>query len=139
LDILYIADWIISSHESEEKDESLGYDQLAQKLLSYANDFGCGDCVEKDHKEGRYYPTRLLEDEIFEAKIIEKYDDLTFWDELVYRLTTRDLLRKFSPDELADMDRTKFFEETASIEESYEQEFADSGLSKLIISPLVPT
>ncbi|MHC1745667.1 MAG: hypothetical protein AB9895_00800 [Negativicutes bacterium] len=128
MDVLYIADWVMSAFDETGNSKPDPHDQLEQKLLSYAKDFGFEDYVEQDKSAGRYYPTRLFEDETIATEIIDQYDENTFWDELAHRLAQRDIELKYGREQLAEMDMAQVFEEMSIIEDEYNEKFEETGL-----------
>ena len=134
LDILYIADWITSAYDETENGKPVSHDQLEQKLLSYAKNFGFEHYVEQDKSDGQYYPTRLFEDETIATEIIDQYDEDTFWDELVRRLAQRDIKLKYDQEQLAKMDIKQVLEEMSIIEDAYNKEFEERGLLKVRVN-----
>ena len=45
LDVIYMADWILHAHDTEDKSDSGEYYNLFQKLMSHAKDMDCEDYV----------------------------------------------------------------------------------------------
>ncbi|MCE5285553.1 MAG: hypothetical protein LLG02_06875 [Pelosinus sp.] len=131
LDILYIADWITSAFDETGDSKMAAYDQVTQKLLSHAKDFGFEDYVEHDKSNGRYYPSRQFEDETTAQGIIDEYDNDTFWDELAHRLAQRDMEVKYGREQLNKMSMAQVMEEMSIIEDAYNNEFEETGLLKV--------
>ncbi len=50
LDILSIATWVMNSHKIEPDPKSIPYEELEQKFLSYAKQFGYGHLVMYNQK-----------------------------------------------------------------------------------------
>jgi hypothetical protein len=138
LDLLYVSDWIMSAYDETENSKPLPHDQLEQRLLSHAKDFGFEHYVDQDKAGGRYYPTRQFEDETIAQEIIDQYDEDTFWDELAHRLAQRDITLKYGREQLSKMDIEQVFEETSIIEDAYNKEFEETGLLKVSVSGVSP-
>lgn len=130
MDVLYIADWVMSAFGETGNNKPDPHDQLEQKLLSYAKDFGFDDYVQQDKSAGRYYPTRLFEDETMATEIIDQYDENTFWDELAHRLAQRDIKLKYG-------DMAQVYEEMSIIEDAYNEKFEETGLLTVRVDGVV--
>ena len=70
-----------------------------------------------------FYPSDLLDD----------YDESRFWESLVMRLTLRDLQKKFSEKELAEIPEETGRQEMEVIHNYYISEFDDHDLDNLKI------
>jgi len=51
LDVIYMADWILHAHDTEDRSNTKEYSDLFQKLMSYAKDMGCEDLVDFDKQQ----------------------------------------------------------------------------------------
>ena len=93
LDMLFVSDWVMHSHEIPGEPQQNGYKQLRKKLLSHFKEMGvenrieyskeCSDCWESSESEGN-----LLE------KFIERYDNDVFWRELARRLASPEIIEE---------------------------------------------
>jgi len=57
IDMLYIADWVITSQQSETDPELDRYQQLRNKLYALAEKAGLGNLIEFDSELKNYYET----------------------------------------------------------------------------------
>ena len=74
------------------------YQQLLSMVGSRAQDFkSSGDFTPGEKGKG-YIPTHALEDEC--SSIIESYDEIVFWDELIHRLSSRDMHAEYGDETL---------------------------------------
>ena len=137
LDMLYIAEWVMSSHKTEKDPEVVPYEALEQKLLALAIQMGFGDLVEYDDKLKKHFPTRLYEDTAKAMAFIEEYDNDSFWEELAQRLATRDLIQKEGK-KLETMDRWERLNKQFDLAEQYTQEFVEHGLERLVVQKVRP-
>ncbi len=127
---VYLGNWVVNSTEGETVDED--FDALEEYILSFAKDFGLDQYVEYDEGEKKFYASRELEEGEIEDQI-QRYDDYTFWDKLIFNLAERDLIRKYGEravEKMADADR---FEKEQEFLEKYEQEFSRNGIRNLVI------
>ena len=135
LDLLYVANWVLHAHKTEEDPRTRPYDKVMQKIYSSARATGFGRLIEYDPHDRRYYPTQEFEDTTKTEEFIDEFVDDSFWDELVYRLSERDAahrvggyaqFRLLSPE-----DRTAL--ETPD-RERYSEEFNKNGIDHLVIA-----
>jgi hypothetical protein len=135
LDILAIADWVFSSHEVEEDEETEEFRSLEQKLFSYAKGFGFDHLIEYDREFERYFPTDRFDGTSKCDEIMEKFEDEVFWEELIRRLVERDLLRQAgSRKNLMNMPIEETIEKEDDLETMYRDEFEANGLEHLEIT-----
>ncbi len=139
IDLIYLGDWVITSHLiGSEHDRYKQYKEIRKKFLSYYKEMGASDIIEYSKDPEGYFELRDYDDEIH-AKFIDPYDDEVFWEELVDRLSTRDLIRSIGETayRLMDgMDRIKMLEEHR---QKYVDEFADRGIDNLTIAKQIGT
>lgn len=135
-DMVYIADWVMNAHETGEQEETKPYGKLEQKLLSLAKDYGFMEYVVWDEQLQKYFPTRGYEEKGPAMGFIHKFEEDSFWEELIVRLADRDLIRKYGEKKLKKMsfeDRSKKIDE---FEEKYADEFERNGLDHFIIESI---
>ena len=131
LDFVFIANWVISSHQPGERNDLEDYDMLFQKLYSFAGDMGCGELVRADRETNEYSPTRHYEETTRVFDLLEEYDDDTFWDALISRLAERDVLEQVDESRRDKMGMDEYSERSGPIEEAYYQEFRRHSLDRL--------
>jgi len=124
---------MLTAHR-EKPDEVI--DAVASHIYSFAKSAGVESFVEADADNGQFYPTRQLEDLMTES--IRDYDDQTFWEELIDRLTSRDFLAKYGEQAINKMTLKERFANTWEFEERYNEEFADHGLQRITIDDSKP-
>lgn len=134
LDLLHMADWVMHAHDTEEPLGTERYDRVIQKIYALAKDMGHGRLIKYDHKLKEYFPTREFEDNTGSWEFIEDFTEETFWDELIHRLTDRDVARKVGGYEHMDkLNMTERFAHEGPIAERYSKEFEENGLDRLEI------
>jgi hypothetical protein len=138
LEMAYIAGWVASSHD-EESAAARRYAELEQKLLAAATPMGCADYVDGARAElGPLLPSRKLEEESPARKAIERFEEDTFWDELVSRLAERDYAREILKEPLAaglteEERQGHMVKRLNALETRYFEEFEKNGLDNLLI------
>lgn len=137
LDIISIADWVMSGHKTKKDGRTAPYDALIQKVYSLAKDQGFEKLIELDPLRGDYYLTSDFEENSRSWEFIDDFTDDSFWDELAHRMTERDAANLAGGFEnLKAMNR----EERATLEgpilERYDTEFFENGVDRLqIVEP----
>ena len=135
LDLLYMANWVLNAHKTEEDPRTKPYDKVIQKIDSFARAAGFGRLIEYDPHDRRYYPTQEFEDTTKAAGFVDEFVDDSFWDELVYRLSERDAAHRVGGFEqfrlLGLEDRTAL---ETPFRERYSEEFNNNGIDHLVIA-----
>lgn len=143
LDVLHMAEWMMHAHETEKDPASAPYDRIIQKLYALAQPMGQAHLVEYDAESREYFVTRKFDEDSIAWEFIEDFTEETFWDELIHRLTDRDLARKIGGyDRLDNLTMKERFALESPIIEKYSQEFEAQGLERLEIAaspaPMIP-
>lgn len=126
LDLVHLGEWTANS--SRESDTLIKeYEELYQYINSLAKDFGYEEIIQFDKKLNDYFPTQAYENEL--QPIIEVNDNEVFWNELSSRLATRDLANE----KVVPRDADEQFKRLLEIEQRYEEEFVEHGLSRFIL------
>lgn len=131
LDLLLASDWVIHGHRPEEPEGAEPYRMVIQKFLSLAAEAGFDDLVEIDEDHNQYRPTQKLERETEAWKLLDEYDDLLFWEELIVRLAERDLVDMPGKSDIAHMSGEDYDRLAGPLEEKYAGEFYENGLHRL--------
>lgn len=129
LELTYLGNWVVNSYRGEERLED--YDRTAEHVLSFAPSTGLQDRVEFDEFEGRYFPSRKLDEEL--KPLVDEYDDDVFWNVLIERLAERDLVRAQGEETVDKMDWDEYNRNIETYIKKYEKEIDDSGVEHLEI------
>jgi hypothetical protein len=90
LDILHIADVVISGHRREEDKRSERHRALIQKLYSLARGEDLDRLISHNESMQQHVPTAEFEESSLAHILIDEFGDHLFWDELISRLSVRD-------------------------------------------------
>lgn len=80
---MQIADWVLHAHDTEPRTDTQNFEELFQKLLSFAKEMGCDDLVEFE-EDKEYHPTIELESAVEE--FIEEFENNTFWGRAGFKI-----------------------------------------------------
>ncbi len=132
LDILYIANWILSAHKVDDDPETKRYMKLQQRPLSFAKEMGLENLVEYVSEFQKHFPSKEYVDTSSAIDVIEKFEHDTFWDQLITRLSERDMIRQVGGDErVKKFSVEELFEKMIPFEDKYATEFETNGLDNL--------
>jgi len=129
--LVYLGSWMINSHRTDNVEER--YDELEQYILSFSEEFGTENYVEFDEELNRFFTTRKFEEDTEIEQYKEEYDDNTFWDELIYRLARRDLIKTYGEAAVFTMTTDELLDKEQPFIDRYEMEFERHGIDNLEI------
>jgi len=134
LRLVYLGNWLVNANrDGSTNDPRLEeYETIEHYVFSFAKRFGFGEYVDDEEAEkGKFYPTRLFEEEIDIQKLIEEYDEEIFWDELIDRLGDRDFYRHYSKNEILKMTQEERFEKLYEFIDKWVDEINENGIERL--------
>lgn len=134
LDLLHIADVVLSGHRRQEDPRSEQHRMVIQKLYGLAGDAGLGDMIRFDENRKRYRPGEELENTSPVHTFVDEFTGHVFWDELISRLTARDAVWQAGGTEqlaaLSDEEREAL---ERPINDRYVKEFSANGIANLAV------
>ena len=125
VEVLLVADWVITGHEEEEREATKPYNELRKKVLSHHKEMGMAEAFEYSPEHDDYFETAAYEEQAPHMRFIEEYDEQVFWIDLASRLAHRDLA---AGETLSAKELTKKLVELIA---RYEEEFAENGLANI--------
>lgn len=127
--VVYLGNWLMNAN----RDNPLqAYEEIEDIIFSLAGRFGLEKYVVHEPGDGRrYYPSRIFEEETDVDRFHEKYDEQTFWDELIDRLGERDFYRHYSKDKILQMSRDERFEKLCEFIDKWVDEINENGIERL--------
>jgi hypothetical protein len=133
LKVVYLGNWMVKSTEEESTDTD--FDAIETHVLSFAEKFGLERYVDFDKEEEKHYFSKEMEESEEIESYIQRYDDSTFWEKLIYNLARRDMERKYGERPIALMSPEEHLTKEQPFIEKYEKEFGDNGLRNIMIKP----
>lgn len=132
VDVLYLADWLLTARKVGDDPRVEAYHRLVQKLYARSQEMGLSELIEYAEEFEQYFPTRHFEADTTIHEFINEYDDETFWDELTRRLAERDLMAQLGGREkVQKLSMEERIRRLGQLEEQYAAEFARHGLDHL--------
>ncbi|MDR2017999.1 MAG: hypothetical protein LBQ00_03875 [Syntrophobacterales bacterium] len=132
LKAVYLGNWMVRfTEESTETD----FDTIEGYVFSLAKKFGLEHYVNYYDEEGKCSPSKKFEESPEIEGLIQRYDDFTFWEKLIYNLARRDMDHKYSERGIARMSPEEHLAKEQPFIEKYEKEFETHGLKNLVIKP----
>ena len=128
LQLVYLGNFMANATRDETIQE---YDDIEQYIYVNAEKFGCGEFVDVHDAVDGVYPTRNFEEMM--NLLVEKYDNDFFYDELIHRLSERDLIAKYSEAEVLKMGIVERIEKEREFTKIYDREFSEKGIENLVL------
>lgn len=133
-EMLTLACWATFwNHKPGADDGVARYDDMLEKILTRLQHNGQGNEVEHDSERQRLRLSKKKEEGSFYAQCYDEMRNETFWDELVIRMTERELVKKYGDkhlNSLSDEERKKISE---PVSKKYWEEFSRNGIGNLHI------
>jgi hypothetical protein len=134
LDILHIADVVMSGHRREEDNRTVAHRALIQKLYALSAGEGAEPLISYSKSAHSYVPTPEFEAGTVSHKVVDEFADHLFWDGLISRLSFRDAAEivggKDRLNAMSDRDRR---EAEGPIRQRYIEEFSKHGIDNLAV------
>lgn len=124
IELLYMGDWMANAFTINSDDEPKEYTDLLQKVYSYAKQMGYEDDMEYAKEYDQYFPTHKFEPQSGVTEKIDKYDNESFWQNLIDRMSERDICNQHKIETIQALPIEKRFKALSEIEPIWENEFA---------------
>lgn len=139
LDILHIADLVMSGHRKEEDKRTERHRSLLQKLYALAAGEGLDRLISFNASANKYVPTGDFEQSTPGHTVIREFEEHLFWDQLIFRLTERDAAQiAGGTDHLIAMNESDRRHVEGTIRQRYIEEFATNGVTNLTVIEQFP-
>jgi N-methylhydantoinase A/oxoprolinase/acetone carboxylase beta subunit len=130
IQLVYLGNFMANA--TRNNDEMIPqFEELEQHVYSFAAEFGCGEFVDRHDAVEGIYPTREFEEMM--DKLISEYDADIFWEELLHRMTERDLVDAYGEQAVAGMSIVERIEKERGFIQNYDKEFSENGLKNLYL------
>lgn len=135
LDLIHLGDWVLHSHVVREENQSKPHAEVRNKINSYYKDMDATDKIEHWPGTDEYHETNEYGQAIYED-YVSPYNAMCFWEELIDRLTSRDMLEKYGQDALKNMSTEERMEAEQPFLEYYHEQFENGEIKNLRIAKL---
>ncbi|MBS3819991.1 hypothetical protein KGY73_10895 [bacterium] len=130
LKLVYLGNYMINGIRTQPN-RLKEFDNLVERIYSVAQKAGCSDYIEYDKEDKTYQPAAQLEEEADD--FIDDYDDNVFWEELILRLSQRDLRQEYGTEAVENMELRERLQKQTELEKVYLKEFEDNGIENITI------
>src|SRR3989344_1830579 len=137
LKLVYLGNWLANAQRdgSNENPNLEEYEAIENYIFSFAKQFGLSEYVDDEEAaKGKFYPTRVFEEETDIQKLIEEYDEEIFWDELIDRMGDRDFFRHYSKVEIQKMTQDERFKNLYEFIDKWADEINKHGIERIKIA-----
>ena len=132
LEMINLATYVAQFHNRSGREDWLNaFDALSDKILRKATAMGCGELVEKDPESGHWIPVEDYENESFFKECADDMLEQGFWEDLVSRLTDRDIARTTTPAQWDALPEAEQSRRRQQRDEAYWKEFEAQGIENL--------
>ena len=134
LDIVHIADVIMSGHRKEPDKRSERHRALIEKIYGLARGEGLARLMDFNAGTNIVAPTPEFEEGTLAHRLIDEFGDHLFWDELISRLSVRDAAQAVGGMEhLSALNESDRQAAEGPIRQGYIEEFSRNGIANLVV------
>jgi len=133
LDVLYLGQWMLDAHDTDESPKKKEYDMVVQKIYAHAKEMGCEDLIDASKEMAGYFPTREYEESSGVDGYIDEYNLHNFWEMLVEQLTERDVRADCISKNMKINSVEEYWKLSSPYEKKYAEEFQKHGLRRVTI------
>ena len=127
---VYLGEWMANAFRTDDRKKE--YELIQNLVFSHCKDIGLEKYVSHEESDGsHYYPTADFEESMDVDNLIEEYNDDLFWDELAERLGEKEFFKKYSKEEILNMNEVEWYTKLYECIGKFYNEFAMNGLDRL--------
>ena len=131
VEMLLVADWVITGHEEGEREETRSYREFRKKVLAHHKEMGMSEAFTYSPEDDEYFETAAYEANAPYMRFIDEYDEQVFWEELATRLAHRDIAAEETLSVKEPLGETELTKKLVERIARYEEEFAENGLDNI--------
>lgn len=134
VEMVSLAAEVASWNERPGSEEGLScYEALEDKVLEKAKLAGLGEKIKFDEEKQRHHLDPDHQEGTFFQQCYDEFRNEVFWEELVIRLSDRDLARVIGMNAWQEMTEEDRRHHTRDIEKRYWEEFSKNGIERLAV------
>ena len=132
VEMINLATYVAQYHGRGDREDWLeAFDTLSDKILAQADHFGCDDLIEEDPESGHLVPVLEYEEESFFKECVDDMLDRCFWEDLVGRLSDRDLARTMGAAKWESLSEAEKAKRREGTDQRWWKEFETNGIQNL--------
>ena len=131
IEMLLVADWVITGHEEVEGEATRPYREFRKKVLAHHKEMGMAEAFKYSPEDDEYFETAAYEANGPHMRFIDEYDEQVFWEELATRLAERDFVAEEMLRAEGSGSEEERTERLLELTARYEEEFALNGLDNI--------
>jgi len=131
LKLVYWGNHLANNYRSDQPLDR--FDALESYIFSQAKDFGLAWAMDMDEETGEVYPSQEFGQAEDINQCLDDFVENTFWDELLNRLISRDLFRKYGQQAVEAMNSEELNSKEEPVRHRYAREIEANGLENLEI------
>ena len=131
VEMLLVADWVITAHEEDPHEGTEPYIDLRKKVLSHHKEMGMEEAFTYEPEADDYFETADYEEHAPHMQFIDAYDEQVFWIGLANRLAHRDLAAEETLSVKEPLGEKELTRKLVELIARYEEEFAENGLDNI--------
>ena len=128
VEMLYLGDWMLHAHEVEPSHKE--HSELKDKIFAYSKEMAAEDIIDYSKVSNSYSETNKFGAEMYE-NFIKPYDGNVFWEELLERLSERDVIKEIGFEKYHSMDGIQKGTAIDKVKERYAAEFEENELEHI--------
>lgn len=129
--LVYLGNHLVNNFRSDQPLDR--FDALESYIFSQAKDFGLASAMDMDEETGEVYPSHEFSQAEDISLFIEDFVENSFWDELINRMTSRDLFRKYGQQTVESMPWEELKKKEEPVFQRYANEIEINGMENLEI------
>ena len=109
------------------------FEALEGKILDKARHAGFADAIEYSDDAQGYVLTQEFQDDSFFLECYDEFRNESFWEELVIRLSDRDMARQIGVQAWGQLSEEQRRTRCADLEKRYWDEFSRHGIDRVVV------
>lgn len=137
LELVYLGNWVVNSKKTPDVIDK-EYENVANLIYSYGKEAGLEKYVSYSEMAQCCTPTTYLFEESDASKILKKYDEDTYWSNLVERFALKEFHNKYSAEKIKKMSSPDRMEKILTLIRKYEVATYDHSIDPFEMLKEIP-
>ena len=132
VEMVSLAAELANLNPNDEGNEGFArFEAVESKILESAKHAGMSHMIEFDPARGKNRVTEKFQEDAFFQKCIDEFRNAAFWEELMIRLTERDLVREMGETAYLNLSEEARRKKSEPLEKRYWNKFLKDGVNPL--------